>query len=212
MVPSAPGPQLSPDAPAPSRQPWARAATWIAQAAAMAAVVTVGVAALSFFPHPRPAPAPIRIAARTQAVAPAPLAAPVAPLLRPRISPPPAHPHLALSVQRPKAPPASHAAAVASAHRGPAPCPRASLAADRLVCSEPALASLDRRMRAAYVRAIAAGADRLEIDRGQARWHGARDRTTEPGQLERLYLRRIADLEAAAARPPGRRAPNGGQA
>jgi uncharacterized protein len=95
--------------------------------------------------------------------------------------------------------------------RPPAPCRAPSVAADRLVCSEPALASLDRRMRAAYARAIAAGADRLEIDRGQARWHGARDRATEPGQLAQLYQRRIADLEAAA-RNPRRRTSSGGQA
>jgi len=51
MDPTATGRGLPSDPSAPGRQPWARAATWIAQAAAMAAVVTVGVAALSFFPH-----------------------------------------------------------------------------------------------------------------------------------------------------------------
>jgi uncharacterized protein len=80
-----------------------------------------------------------------------------------------------------------------------------------LVCSEPALAAQDRRMRAAYAHALAAGANRLEIDRAQARWHGARDRATEPRQLAQLYAQRIAALEAAA-RSPRRPSPTGGQA
>jgi hypothetical protein len=196
----------------------------LAQAAGMFAVVAVGVAALSLFPHPRQAPPtlPVRVAA---VAVPVPVAGPIPtagpPALRPRIVPPPVRRHLALVVQpqRParepptrETPTRAHTIAVVAVRRPPGPCRGPALAADRLVCSEPALATLDRRMRAAYARAIAAGADRLEIDRAQARWHGARDRTTEPGQLAQLYTRRIADLEAAAARPPHRRAPSGGQA
>jgi uncharacterized protein YecT (DUF1311 family) len=206
-----------------------RAAIGMAQAAAMAAVVALGVAALSLFPHPRqapPAPAappPVRVAAAAAVAAPAPVASPVPaaagpvavePSLRPRIAPPPVRRRLPAVVQ-PQTPARTAARApivVVAARRPPLSCRAPSVAADRLVCSEPALATLDRRMRAAYARAIAAGADRLEIDRGQARWHGARDRATQVGQLAQLYLRRIADLEAAAQRPPRRRAPSGGQA
>ncbi|HEX2817636.1 MAG TPA: hypothetical protein VHN39_14675, partial [Phenylobacterium sp.] len=46
-------------------------------------------------------------------------------------------------------------------------------------------------------------------DRGQALWHGARDRATTGPQLAQLYARRIADLEAAA-RNPRRPHPIGG--
>ena len=209
--------------------PLGRAAIGMAQAAAMAAVVALGVAALSLFPHPHqapPAPAappPVRVAVAAPAVVPAPVARPapdavaapvaVEPPLRPRIAPPPVRRPAVTAAHavRPHAP-ARAPIAVVAARRPPLSCRAPSVAADRLVCSEPALASLDRRMRAAYARAIAAGADRLEIDRAQARWHGVRDRTTEPGQLAQLYTRRIADLEAAAARPPPRRAPSGGQA
>jgi uncharacterized protein YecT (DUF1311 family) len=199
-----------------------RAAIGMAQAAAMAAVVALGVAALSFFPHPRQAPPapgappPVRVAAAAPAAAQAPVA--IEPPLRPRIAPPPVRRRLPAVVQsqapaRTPAPTAARAPiVVVAARRPPLSCRAPSVAADRLVCSEPALATLDRRMRAAYARAIAAGADRLEIDRGQARWHGARDRATQVGQLAQLYQRRIADLEAAAARPPRRRAPSGGQA
>src|SRR5258706_11891858 len=62
---------------------WAR----IAQGAAMAAVVAVGVPALSLFPPPRPASAPAAVRIAAQALAPA--APQAAPQLRPRIAPPP---------------------------------------------------------------------------------------------------------------------------
>jgi uncharacterized protein YecT (DUF1311 family) len=210
--------QTTADLPPEAAAPGDASLVWtrIAQGAAMAAVVAVGVTALSLFPHPRPAaPLPVRVAAAPALALPLEAAPQAPPDLRPRIapSPPPLvrrHPVVVARTTRPHAPAATVVVARA-AQRPQEPC-RAPTVADRLVCSEPALAAQDRRMRAAYARALAAGADRLEIDRGQARWHGARDRTTEPGQLAQLYARRIADLEAAAARPPHRRAPSGGQA
>jgi hypothetical protein len=210
MDPSETGPEIPTDPVAPSsREPFGRAATRMAQACAMVAVVSLGVATLSFFPHPRrvpPAPAapePVRMAPAAPATAPVALAPP----LRPRIAPPPVRHRLAAEVRSQRAVQAP--IAVVAARRSPAACRAPHVAADRLVCSEPALATLDRRMRAAYARAIAAGADRLEIDRSQARWHGARDRATGAGQLAQLYARRIADLEAAA-RNPRRPGPFGG--
>jgi hypothetical protein len=55
-------------------------------------------------------------------------------------------------------------------------------------------------MRAAYERAIAAGADRLALDRGQAKWRRVRDHADSRRELAALYARRIADLRAAARR------------
>jgi uncharacterized protein YecT (DUF1311 family) len=218
MDPSEAGPEIPLGLP--PRQPLGSAAMRLAQAAGMFAVVAVGVAVLSLFPHPRqaapalPSPAPVRVAAAVASPVPVASPFPVAnpPPLRPRIAPPPVRRRLAVVVQPQRPTREARTIAMVAVRRPPGPCRAPSVTADRLVCSEPALATLDRRMRAAYARAIAAGADRLEIDRAQARWHGARDRTTEPGQLAQLYARRIADLEAAAARPPLRRAPSGGQA
>jgi hypothetical protein len=191
-------------------------------AAGMAAAVAVGVGALMLFPRPHPpAPAPApRGAQRVAAAAPAPAPAPAqvaeapapaveaAPPLRPRIAPPEprrrvvivapeARPNEARSSEtRPHAPPT-----VVAMRRPSGPCRAPRLEADRLVCRQPALAAQDRAMRAAYARALAAGAAGLEVDRDQARWREARDRASDERQLARLYARRTAELEAAARRP-----------
>jgi uncharacterized protein YecT (DUF1311 family) len=198
----------------------------LAQAAGMAVAVTVGVGVFLLLPRPRPQP-PAPAPRMAEAIPLAPPAAPsVAPLfpaaepfvlsppeppaLRPRIAPPAPkrHAETAIHELRPHAPARRIEAVVAK--RPPAVACRAPAAeADRLVCSQPALAAQDRRMREAYADALAAGNDRLRIDRGQALWHGARDRATTGPQLAQLYARRIADLEAAA-RNPRRPHPIGG--
>jgi hypothetical protein len=74
--------------------------------------------------------------------------------------------------------------------------------ADRLVCANRDLAAAHERMRQAYERALAAGADPLRIDREQATWRAARDSVrARPAAMARLYERRIQDLEARAQAP-----------
>lgn len=89
----------------------------------------------------------------------------------------------------------------------PDPCRTAVTAADRMVCRTPALDAQHRRMRAAYNRAVAAGADRISLDSDQARWRRSRDRTVDRQALASLYSRRIRELEALAAPKPVRATP-----
>jgi uncharacterized protein YecT (DUF1311 family) len=91
---------------------------------------------------------------------------------------------------------------VVRARTAPAPPPAACRApqspADRLVCDRPGLAAQDREMRAAYDRALSAGADRLKVDRAQAQWRSRRDQATSETELAKLYARRIAELDRTA--------------
>ncbi len=104
----------------------------------------------------------------------------------------PARVVLARAEPRPRARPAPKA---------PPICIQANVA-DRLVCANPALASQERRMKAAYVKALAAGADPLAVDRGQAEWRELRETARERGALSDLYARRIRELEAIAGPSP----------
>jgi hypothetical protein len=191
----------------------------VAVAAVMALTIVAGVGVVLLFPRPRPAsplelarPAPV-----AHATLPAWLSAPaspavVAPPRFPAAEPPPAPPPLRsrrlaeAQVTRPHAVrlPAIPAHVTATPAR-PGPCRAPASVADRLVCERPGLGSLDRTMRRAYDEALAAGADRLAIDRGQARWRGQRDRATSEAELSRLYAERIADLDDAARQSARRR-------
>jgi uncharacterized protein len=82
----------------------------------------------------------------------------------------------------------------------PGACHAPASVADRLVCARPGLNSLDQAMRRAYDRALAAGADRLAVDRAQAEWRARRDRATSEAELSRLYAERIAELDDVARR------------
>lgn len=82
------------------------------------------------------------------------------------------------------------------------PCLDLATAAERLVCGYPSLAAQDRELRAAYERALAAGADRRELDRAQAAWRSGGEQVANREQLADRYSRRIRELEAAAVRPP----------
>ena len=127
-------------------------------------------------------------------------------------APPPAAPTArpALETSRPEPQPtlqkASAAAPTATkparprAAAGPRPCRLGSTWADRAVCNNPRLEAQHRRMRQAYERALAAGADPLVIDRAQAEWREARNNASR-GDLGALYARRIRDLDAAARAP-----------
>lgn len=79
-------------------------------------------------------------------------------------------------------------------------CRLAATPADRLVCATPALEVQHRRMRQAYEAALAAGADPLEIDRGQAQWRVRRNGAGDRAALGALYQRRIRELSAEAAK------------
>ena len=61
-------------------------------------------------------------------------------------------------------------------------------------------------MKEAYERALAAGADPLVIDRGQAEWRAARNAADDRAELGDLSARRTRDLseaaETAARTPP----------
>lgn len=74
--------------------------------------------------------------------------------------------------------------------------------ADRILCAAPALRRQDEQMRTAYEKALAAGANPLEIDRGQAEWRAARNDAENPAQLAAFYARRIRELDAAARAAP----------
>jgi len=74
--------------------------------------------------------------------------------------------------------------------------------AERLVCGYPALAAQDRQLRAAYDRALAAGADRRDLDRDQAVWRGESAQVADHRVLTERYTRRIRELDTATVRPP----------
>lgn len=83
----------------------------------------------------------------------------------------------------------------------PATCRSKSTPADRLICAYPSLAVQHWAMRQAYEHALAAGADPLAVDEGQAEWRVARNAAGDRKALAALYARRIRELNAAAANP-----------
>lgn len=82
------------------------------------------------------------------------------------------------------------------------PCYDLPTAAERLVCGYPTLAAQDRQLRAAYERALAAGADRRDLDRTQAQWRDASSDVSDRTILGERYARRIRELEAVASAAP----------
>lgn len=68
-------------------------------------------------------------------------------------------------------------------------------AAERLVCGYPTLAAHDRRLRAAYDKAVASGVDRRELDRAQALWRSQSQHLSDRETLADRYQRRIRELE-----------------
>lgn len=96
---------------------------------------------------------------------------------------------------------------LASAASGPNrarenPCYDLPTAAERLVCGYPTLAAQDRQLRSAYERALAAGADRRDLDRSQAQWRDASADVTDRAVLGERFARRIRELEAVASAGP----------
>ncbi|MBW3559725.1 MAG: DUF1311 domain-containing protein [Proteobacteria bacterium] len=82
--------------------------------------------------------------------------------------------------------------------RGPSfNCRGARSSAERLICQDPELASLDRRLNAAYEDAIAAGADRRSLRSEQDQWLGVRERAApDPDAVADAYRRRIEELDS----------------
>lgn len=81
-------------------------------------------------------------------------------------------------------------------------CGRKVTAGERAVCASPALRQADAELQAAYRKAVAAGANPIQLAREQARFRrsvnaAAPDRVA----LERLYYQRTRDLEGLSEGP-----------
>jgi len=88
--------------------------------------------------------------------------------------------------------------------RPAAPAPKACAAesrAEALLCGDPKLAAADRRLAAAYRRAVQAGASPDRLRRQQGRWLAARETAAEeaPWAVAQVYEARISELEDEAA-------------
>lgn len=81
----------------------------------------------------------------------------------------------------------------------PNPCYAERAPADRLVCGYPTLGAQDRRLREAYVQALAAGAHAEDLEASQMEWKAQRDGLADRHQLAAFYADRISALEAAAS-------------
>ena len=75
------------------------------------------------------------------------------------------------------------------------PCYAEPTPADRLVCGYPRLGAQHRRLREAYLQALAAGAEAEDLDASQMEWKAARDGVSDLDRLSRLYADRILALE-----------------
>ncbi|MBW8269545.1 lysozyme inhibitor LprI family protein [Caldovatus aquaticus] len=94
------------------------------------------------------------------------------------------------------------AGAAAPARAASFDCARARSPAERLVCADPALSSLDERLAAAYRAALAAVPWQRRLRGDQAAWlRATRDRAAgDPATLAAAYRARIAALEAETRR------------
>jgi uncharacterized protein YecT (DUF1311 family) len=103
------------------------------------------------------------------------------------------------AARRPEAGPTAAQVAAARPRAGDGPsfnCRIARSASERLVCADPDLARLDRRLNAAYEDAIAAGADRRALRREQDQWLAVRERAApDPDAVADTYRRRIEELD-----------------
>jgi uncharacterized protein YecT (DUF1311 family) len=146
-------------------------------------------------PQPRALAPPVRLAAET---APAPLAryAPYADA--PRDAAPYAPP-----AARPEPMPSSRALPAFAAARlpGPLDCARVRTPGEAVVCSDPGLVAADRRMARAYAEALASGAPRQTLWRGQLGWLNMREDASRYSRqaVEDIYHDRIDELEALAS-------------
>jgi hypothetical protein len=108
--------------------------------------------------------------------------------------------------EEPIAPPA-HPLRQVRARPAPArtnPCYDLPTARERLICGYPSIALQDQRLKQAYGRALAAGADPHAIEGAQAEWRQASAEISDRKALFDRYDGRIRELDAAAAalQPP----------
>lgn len=184
--------------PGPEPVRWRRGGVMVATAAIAAfvsAAVTWGLS-MPATPGPQPAavaaqtPPPPRATVALASLAPVPVAPPpdAAPMVsaEPRPDPP---------KRVAKARPPAARARARRCHDLPTP-------AQRLICGYPSLAAQDRQLRTAYDKALAAGADRRALDRGQAVWRSESEQVADHRALADRYARRLRELDAAAGRPP----------
>lgn len=96
------------------------------------------------------------------------------------------------------APTAAEVAAARPSGRGPSfNCRNARSRSERLVCADPSLAALDRRLNAAFEDAIAAGVSRRELRAEQDAWLSVREAAApDPDAVAAAYRRRIGELNA----------------
>lgn len=85
------------------------------------------------------------------------------------------------------------------------PCLDLPTARERLICGYPSIAIQERRLKEAYTRAVAAGADPRAVESTQAAWDAGSAEVMDRKVLNERYDRRVRELEAAAAalQPPG---------
>jgi uncharacterized protein YecT (DUF1311 family) len=97
-------------------------------------------------------------------------------------------------------PPAEAAPADASeATSASAACAAEATPADRAICGDPQLQSLQRRLRQAYAEALDAHQDRDLLRQRQLAWRDGRNAVSDPARLAALYEQRIRKLNAATA-------------
>jgi uncharacterized protein YecT (DUF1311 family) len=154
---------------------------------------------------PAPASPPLQTSASTVARAPEPAVAPA-----PRAAGKPARPTAAAApaavaprpVARatPRAPVSRPERAAVEPARGAGPsfnCRYARTASEKMVCSDPGLAALDRGLNAAFEDAIAGGADRRSLRLAQDRWLARREAAApDAGAVADAYRRRIDELRS----------------
>lgn len=85
------------------------------------------------------------------------------------------------------------------------PCLDLPTARERLICGYPSIAIQERRLKDAYTRAVAAGADPRAVESAQSAWDAGSAEILDRKVLNERYDRRVRELEAAAAalQPPG---------
>lgn len=105
-------------------------------------------------------------------------------------------------------------APTSSTHPAPAPaaldCAKPTSDAQRLVCNDPQLGDLDRRLQAAYQQALARpGADQGAVAAAQASWAATRDACPQDTDLRSCVLQayqtrlvQLAIADPATAQPP----------
>jgi uncharacterized protein YecT (DUF1311 family) len=86
-------------------------------------------------------------------------------------------------------------ASAAKTARSTSRCRFAPTPAERLLCANPQLQTVDRRMKQAYRKALAAGADREILEGEQAAWRTARNGASDRREMADLYARRLRELE-----------------